>query len=108
MASVFHTGSSLFGLAVGVLLLLEAAVFFVLRNRRNRMEVRPRYQQLPMLLCMGVMLTSGSAARLRGWTGTGMEAVSLVGMVAAGMTIVFAIRSLVARASAPGRGAPRP
>jgi hypothetical protein len=108
MGTMFHTGASWFGLSIGVVLLLESAVFIVLRRRRDSAKNRQGYQQVPMLLCMGVMFTSGSAARLRGWTGTGMTAVFLVGMVAAGATIMLAIRSLAARGSALRQGAPRP
>lgn len=99
MADVFDRGSLWFGLAVGVGLLLQAAVFLVLRHRPGRARRRAGDGQVPMPLCMGVMFTGSSAARLRGWTGTGMTVVFLTGMAAAAATIVFAVRSLTARAS---------
>ncbi|MEW2116983.1 hypothetical protein AB0945_17655 [Streptomyces sp. NPDC005474] len=106
MADMFATGSAWFGLAVGVGLLLEATALFALRHRPGRVKQRAGDRQLPMLLCMGVMLTTSSAARLRGWTGNGMTAVFLIGMAAAAATIVFAVRSLAARASQRGTTPP--
>lgn len=103
MAGMFPSGSAWFGLAVGAALLVECTAFFVFRHRPGSARRRPRGSQSPMLLCMGVMLTSGSAARLCGWTGVGMRTVFLIGMVAAVATAVFAIRSLVSRASAQSR-----
>ncbi|MEV7393712.1 MULTISPECIES: hypothetical protein [unclassified Streptomyces] len=106
MAIMFSASSAWFGLVVGVALLLEVAVLFVLGQRRDEAKRRPRNRQLPMLLCLGVMLATSGAARLRGWTGTGMTVAFGVGMVAAAATVVFAIRSLAARASAPSRATP--
>ena len=100
MASMFSTGLAWFGLALGIALVAEAAVIFVLRRRRTGGS------QLPMLLCMGVMFTSRSAASLRGWTGPGMTTVFAVGMLAAVAAIVFATRSLVSHASAQRRALP--
>lgn len=56
-------------------------MLFVLGRRSDEAKRRPRKHQLPMLLCMGVMLATSGAARLRGWTGTGMTVVFGVGMV---------------------------
>jgi hypothetical protein len=106
MASMLSTGFAWFGLALGIALLVEAAVFFVLRHRPGSARRRTGGGQLPMLLCMGVMFTSRSAASLRGWTGPGMATVFLVGMLAAVATVVFATRSLVSRASAQRRAVP--
>jgi hypothetical protein len=106
MASMFSTGSAWFGLAVGIALLVEAVVFFVLRHRPGSARRRAGGGALPMLLCMGVMFTSRGAASLRGWSGAGMATVFLVGMVAAVATVVFAARSLVSRASARRRTVP--
>jgi hypothetical protein len=106
MADMFATGSAWFGLAVGVGLLLEVTAFVALRHRPGRVKRRAGDRQLPMLLCMGVMLTTNSAARLRGWTGNGMTVAFLIGMAAAAATIVFAVRSLAARASRRGTTPP--
>lgn len=100
MANMFSTGLAWFALALGIALVGEAAAIFVLRRRPGSSRRRTGGDQLPMLLCMGVMFTSRSAASLRGWTGPGMATVFVVGMLAAVATIVFATRSLVSRASA--------
>jgi hypothetical protein len=97
MASMFASGSAWFCLSVGVVLLVEAAVFFVLRRRPGGGRRGPRGGQWPMLLSMGVMLISGSVARLGGLNGAGMTAAFLVGVASAVATIVFAIQSLDAR-----------
>ncbi|MBR7839164.1 hypothetical protein KDL01_38230 [Actinospica durhamensis] len=106
MASMFSTGFAWFGLALGIALVVEAAVIFVLRHRPESASRRRGGGQVPMLLCMGVMFTSRSAANLRGWTGPGMTTVFAVGMLAAVATIVFATRSLASRASAQRRALP--
>ncbi len=97
MASMFASGSAWFCLIVGVAVLVEAAVFFVLRRRPGGGGRGPRGGQLPMLVSMGVMLISGSAARLGGLTGAGMTAAFLVGTAGAVATLVFATRSMRAR-----------
>ncbi|MET7684268.1 hypothetical protein [Streptomyces sp. NPDC005423] len=106
MTIMFSASSAWLGLVVGVALLLEVAVLFVIGQRRDEAKRRPRSRQVPMLFCMGVMLATSGAARLRGWTGIGMTVVLGVGMVAAVATVVFAIRSLAARASAQRRATP--
>jgi hypothetical protein len=55
------------------------------------------------------MFVSGSAARLRGWTSTGMAMVFLIAIVAAVVTVVtvvFVIRSTRSRAAAQRHGVP--
>lgn len=102
MAGMFASGSAWFCLIVGGALLVEAAVFFVLRRRPGSGRRGPRGGQLQMLLSMGVMLVSGSVARLGGLAGAEMTAAFVVGAVGAVATLVFAIRSLGAqRRAAP-------
>lgn len=106
MTIMFSGGAAWFGLALGVVLLVEAAVFFALDRRRDSAKLRARNRQIPMLLCIGVMFAISNAARLRGWTGTGMKVVFGVGMACAVATVVFAIRSLAARGAAHRHAAP--
>jgi len=94
MASVFTAGSARFVLAVGVSLFAEAAVLFVLHHRTVSRRRDHSGSQLPMLMCMGLTLTSGGVTQLRAWTGAGMTAMFVVGTAAAVATLVFAIRSL--------------
>lgn len=99
MTSMSFAGTAWFGLVVGLALFAEAAFFLIsgrLKRRGGDGGRRPRDRQIPMLLCMGVMFTATSAARLAGWTGTGETAVFLIGIAAALATMGFAIRSLVA------------
>lgn len=93
---VFHDVSNWFGLAVGVACLLEALLFALLR-RRDSKRLSRRQRSWPMLVCLGVMLTVGSAARMRGWTGDGLTVVFAVTVTAAVGAIVFALRALVDR-----------
>lgn len=94
---MFDSGSAWFCLIVGIAVLVEAAVLFVLGRRPAGGRRGPLGGQWPMLLSMGVMLTSGSVAHLGRFTGAGMTAAFLVGVVCAVATIVLAIRSLDAR-----------
>jgi len=50
-----------------------------------------------MLICLGVMLTIGSAARILGWTGAGLTVVFAVAVIAALGAIAFALRAFVDR-----------
>ena len=106
MTIMFSGGAAWFGLALGVALFVEAGVFFALDRRRDSTRLRVRNRGIPMLLCMGVMFATSNAARLRGWTGTGMTVVFGVGMACAAATVAFAIRSLAARDAAHRRAVP--
>lgn len=50
-----------------------------------------------MTSCLGVMLTVGSAARMRGWTGTGMTLVFAFMVTSSVAAIVFALRATADR-----------
>ena len=93
---MFHEVSNWFGLAVGAGCLLEALLFALLRRRGSERFGR-RQRSWPMLTCLGVMLTVGSAARMRGWTGAGFTAVFATAVIAALGAIAFALRALVDR-----------
>ena len=103
---MISASSAWFGLVVGLALLLEVAVLLVLDLRRSPAEHRRHMSRLPMLFCLGVMLTGSDAARLRGWTGTGMAVVTTIGMLAAAAAVVLALVSLAARAFARSRAVP--
>ena len=91
---MLHEVSDWFGLAVGAACLLEALLFTLLRWKGSKRLLR-RQRSWPMLICLGVMLTVGSAARMRGWTGGGLTVVFAVTVIAAVGAIVFALRALV-------------
>ncbi len=93
---VFRDVSNWFGLAVGAACLLEALLFALLRRRGSKRLSR-RQRSWPMLICLGVMLTVGSAAHMRGWTGAGLTVVFAVTVIAAVGAIVFALRALADR-----------
>jgi hypothetical protein len=93
---VFHDVSNWFGLAVGAGCLLEVLLFALLR-RRGSERLSRRQRSWPMLVCLGVMLTVGSAARVRGWSGVGLTVVFAVTVIAAVGAVVFALRALVGR-----------
>jgi len=103
MASMFASGSSWFSLIVGVAILVEVAVVTAVRRRTDSGRRTPHGGQRLMLLSLGVMLISGSVARLGRLTGAEMTCAFLVGMASALLAIVFAIRSLDTR-----RGTARP
>ena len=73
----------------------EGIVFLVRRLRPQATREPRKYDQILMLICLGVTATVGSAAELRGWRGTGELGALAVGFAAALAVIVFAIRSLV-------------
>jgi hypothetical protein len=95
MASMFASGSTWLCLVVGVVVLAEAAVLFVLRvGSGTGAERRGPRGQLPMLVSLGVALISGSVARLVGLSGAGLTVAFLIGAIGAVGALVFAIRSL--------------
>ncbi len=108
MASMFASVSAWFCLIVGVMLLIEAAAFVVLDRRPGGRGRGPRGGGRLTLWSMGVMLVSGSVARLGRLTGAGMTATFLVGVAGAIATIVLAIRSLDARRRATAPSWERP
>ena len=81
------------------------AVLLVVGRRRGPAERLWQSRPLPMLFCLGVMLSGSDAARLRGWTGTGMAVVSAVGELAAVAAVALAVLSPAARATARKRSA---
>ena len=93
---VFHELSNWFGLAVGAGCLLEALTFILLRRKGSKQPSR-RQRSWPMLVCLGAMLTTGSAARMRGWTGSGMAVVFAVMVIAAVGALMFALRAMLDR-----------
>jgi len=94
MSSMFASGSAWLCLIVGVVILVEAVAFCVLRGRPG---TRRRGDQVPMLVSMGVTLLSESVPRLTGLTGAGMTVALLVGVAGAVATLVFATRSFDAQ-----------
>ena len=94
MLIMFSGGSGWFSLGLGVFLIVEALVFFGLQKRAGAKR-RAAKGQTPMLLCLGIMFTTRSAAHMLGWTGSALSVIRIVGMVCAAATVVFAIRLLV-------------
>jgi len=94
---VFHDLSNWFGLAVGAVCLCEPLLLLLRRHRRDSARLRQRQRSWPMTSCLGVMLTVGSAARMRGWTGTGMTLVFAFMVTSSVAAIVFALRATAAR-----------
>jgi hypothetical protein len=101
---MFVSGFAWFDLIVGVALLIEAAVFSVLRQRPGAGRRGLQGDLLLMLASFGVLLIGGSVARLAGLTGAAMTATFLVAVVSFVAMIVFGTRSLRARR----RTAPQP
>lgn len=97
MSSMFASGSAWLCLIVGVVILVEAAAFCVLRGRPGTRRRGPRGDQVPMLVSMGVTLLSESVPRLTGLSGAGMTVALLVGVAGAVATLVFATRSFDAQ-----------
>lgn len=97
MVSVFATilSSAWSGFVVGLLILTEGTVFLVLRRRPQTTAQPRKYDQIWMLISLGVTATVGSAAELRGWRGTGASCVLAIGFAAALSALVFGVRSLV-------------
>ena len=83
------------GLVVGLLILAEGTAFLVLRHRPRATTQPRKYDQIWMLISLGVTVTVGSAAQLRGWRGTGASSVLAIGFAAALSALVFGVRSLV-------------
>jgi hypothetical protein len=81
--------------ALGALLLVAGLVVFALRSRPGAARRRPSRDLAAIMACLGALLTVTSAARLRGWTGSGNNTVHLVGMGIVIVMIVFAVRYLV-------------
>jgi hypothetical protein len=106
MAGMSASGSAWFCVVVGVLLLVEAAVFFVGHRRPGSDAGRrgPR-GQVPILALSGVMLISGNVTRLAGSSGAVSTVADLIGTVAAVSILIFAIRYLRAlrRGARPSR-----
>ena len=94
---VLHVLTNWLGLVVGLVCLLESLLLYVLRRRQP--SDRRRRPGLAMIVCLGVMLTVGSASRMRDWTGGGQTAAFVLSAAAAIAAVVFAARVLAGRAS---------
>lgn len=103
MAAMFSTVTAWFGLIVGVVLLVEVAVFAIADRRRTGPKRTIRGPQPKMLLFLGILFTVNGADRIRHWTGITEQVLFVLGLAVASTVVVLAFRSLAYRDAAETR-----